>query len=99
MFKFGTDMGRDFPLVFCDVCEKMIFDFRNDLVSGTRGSFSAPGNVVFHHKGCATTEPLHTTILEFFGMLLTRATIGTRSSDGGHDRSTVEITSGTGFHA
>lgn len=96
-FKFASDSGRDIPLIYCDICGKHVGDLYSDQVSGTRGTFEAPGTLVFHHKACKTSEPLHSTIAEFFGMFLTRVGLGDRATDGRTDKVTLGVPTGKGF--
>lgn len=93
-FKLTQESGRDLPTVMCDVCGNRIYDLWGDLVSGSLG-----GNLIVHHKACVTTEPLHTTVAKFFGMLIARNRIGDLGSDGTTDKITLELPTTEGFVA
>ena len=95
--KLVNEGGRDIPIVVCDVCGKRIVDPWEDLVSGTRGTLEAPGTLVFHHKGCSTTEPVHTSIRTFFAMIAGRNRFGELGQNGGVDRVTLEMTTDEDF--
>ncbi len=81
-----TQEGRDFPVLICDICGERIIDLWSDLVSGSRTT----GNVVIHHRACPTTEPVHTTIIKFFGMFLALNRVGDLASDGVVEKISLE---------
>jgi len=89
--KLVNDGGRDIPVIICDVCGKRIVDVWDDLVSGTRGTFESPGTLVFHHKTCSTTEPVHTSLRAFLAMLGGRNRFGELGQNGGVDRVVFEM--------
>lgn len=89
MFKL---MDGDFPVIVCSVCNQPIYDMWSDQASGSHG-----GNVVIHHAKCPTTEPLHMTLVEFFGLFGTKNRIGDLGSDGVTDTLRVTFPTNGGF--
>ena len=95
--KLGKDVSLDFPVLLCDVCGKRIVDYWNDLASGTSGTMDAPGDLVLHHQACATQQPLHMTLVDFFGLFLSRNRVGDVASDGLTSKAIVSVETNKGF--
>jgi len=95
--KLISENGRDVPVILCDICGSRMNDMFDDKVSGTRGTLESPGNLVFHHKNCATAEPLSTTLEYFFAMLLGRNRIGSIGQNEAMDTVSVKMPTAEDF--
>lgn len=89
--------GGDWPVLTCDVCGDRIVDLWADKASGSRVD-GGLGNIVVHHAGCATAEPLHMSLIDFFGLFGVRNRVGDVVSDSASTR-IVTRDPGGGFEA
>lgn len=94
-FKLMETGSGDWPVLMCDVCGNRIYDPFGDLASGTR--VGGLGNIVIHHKACATDEEVHMPLVKFFALFAIKNGFGNSTSDSATEKATLEIPTGEGF--